>query len=765
MSPVTFATAPARRASQVRKMLAVIAFAMLRIRNVHSGAFRGMYTPETAPWGVEIVECQRWPHVRTVDVVGPPQVGKTFHAVELPVAFDLWEAHETVFYMNGSADNALNIWSARLEPTMRADPVLRQQELARMDGGRWAERHFRDGGLLYSAGPESAAALAQREARIIRCSELEKTKAAIGNEASSYALARDRAAAYPQTSLVTSDCTVTVREGLSWVRFAQGDRSRPFIPCAGCGYYAMPAHERHLEEPDLGVTIDDVHLLEIPEMAAASPAAADELATFTCRACGYVFTNREYRAALRALVWVPLGCRVIRHDDAKLHPIPTVSWLDDLVKWAALQLSNPDVVNGLTDPDDPPHWAGPRLPDGVELDWRQESAAAGDEQTLPGLRNDPRKSSNRSFWLWRMCSPKYTIGQVAREIVAGDLGAETGDKRDDYKNCTQKTLVLPYEEPVGVGAEDLAERVVLMAVGDLPRGQAPADTVAVTSGIDVNEDAVRAVKRAWTSDGKSYLIDHRAEFTGLTQYKEQAGRRRDAADPHFAATRTRAIYDALDKIWHWLASGPHLTLAYLDSGFLADEIYQWCDGKSFERIRPCKGFGTVAPGRRRFGHLAGSWTESCEKRATECRDIRGRPLRHQYYEPTDARRMMRLDADHWKKEVHAGIRLWSVRAKAAQFKAEDKVAAPWFFLHAGVAINDDYVPQVVAERWEEWTNPRTGFKERGWKEYHGENHYLDAEAYAFAAAAACGVQIGAFDAGIPRKHKKPKHGVVGRVGR
>lgn len=747
---ITLAPEPARRGSYVRAILPIIAWAALRMRIEHSQAFRGRYSPENAPWGVEIAESQYWPHVRSVDAVGSPQIGKTFHVCEMTTLYDLVESRETVFYMNGSADNALNIWSSRWLKTLRADPVLRQQLLDRMEAGRWEERHFADGGLLYSAGPESAVALSQKESRIVRCSELEKTKASLGNEASSYSLARDRAAAYPGNHMITSDCTVTVREGLSWIRFAQGDRSRPFIPCASCGHYAVPAYHRHLEEPDLALDMDSAHMLEIPAIATTTPSAAEEFAQLVCKQCGGIFTTQSLRKAIRAVVWVPVGAKVIRRDNPKETPIPKVSWLDDLDTWSKAQLCRPDVIEGDCDPDDPPKWKGPRLPDGVELIWNAPATEA-DAQTLPGLRVNPLTAAARSFWMWRLFGPKYTIGQVAREIVAGEIGALTGDVIDDQKNVTQKCLVLPWKEEILGGSEDLNEQAVLLTMCDLPARKLPENTAAISAGIDVNEDYIRATKRAWTGDGRTFLLEFIEQATGK-------GAARDAG-VNFAATRTQAIYAALDKVWGRLNAEHPPGMTYIDSSFMSDEIYHWCASKAFNRLRPCKGFGLGGSlGNRRRGTLAGQWNDNCEKRALECKGATGRTLRHQYFDADDPRHLMKLDADHWKKEVHNGIRTASLYHRAKKAKIEDAGLRPWFFIHSGFNVNSPYVVQVVAERWEEWTNPKSGKTEFGWREYtHDYEHALDDEAYAFAAGAFLGAEIGRGIAGrrpLPRSRPR-----------
>lgn len=735
MSMISLAPEASRRAAQVRRLLPLIPWAMLRISNEHSQAFRGRYSPENSPWGVEIAESQYWPHVRTVDVVGPPQIGKTYHGCELPTLYDLCESRETVFYMNGSADNALNVWSTRWLRTLRADPVLRLQLLDRMEAGRWEERHFADGGLLYSAGPESAVALSQKESRIVRCSELEKTKANLGNEASSYSLARDRAAAYPDRHMITSDCTVTVREGLSWIRFAQGDRSRPFIPCPHCGHYAVPAHERHLREPDLALTLDTVHLLEIPAMASAAPTAAEENSVLACKKCGGVFSNALLRQSIRAGVWCPVGAQVIRRDDPKVRPIPKVTWLDELVRWAYEQLADPRIVEGDAEPAAPPAWTGPRLPEGVEL-------------VFAGEGPNPLKNSARSFWLWRLLGTKYTIGGVAREIVESDLGKVTGDVIDDQKNATQKCFVLPYVETVLGDNEDLSEKAVLLTVCELPEKRRPENTARVTAGVDVNEDFVRAVKRAWTADGPAYLMATYEVSTGKHRARDEG---RD-----FAATRTQAIFAALNRIWDEINAENAPDMTYVDSGFMSDEIYEWCGSKSFQRLRPCKGFGSPGLGARMRGSLAGMWNDACEKRALLCRGASGRPLKHQYYDADDPRRLMKLDADHWKKEIHNGIRIAALCAKARKLeKSDELLMLPWFFIHAGIRPDHPYVKQVVAERWEEWVNPRTGKTEKGWKEYYSDNHFLDAEAYACAAAAVMGVDIGRGAAPARPKPQRP----------
>jgi len=747
---ISLAPSTALHAGYVRRKLPIAAWAMLRVRNEHSQAFRGRYNPENAPWGVEIFESQHWVHVRTVDVVGPPQGGKTFNSCELPTLYDICEGRETVFYMNGSADNALNVWTARWSKTLRADPVLRQQLLDRMEAGRWDERHFADGGVLYSAGPESAVALSQRESRIVRCSELEKTKSAIGDEASSYALARDRAAAYPSTYLITSDCTVTVREGLSWIRFRNGDRSRYFIPCPGCGHYAAPAHPRHLEEPDLQLTRATAHLLMVPQLAENSPSAAEEQAAMTCNACGLIFGDREFRQAMRAGVWVPVGCKVVRSDDVKGTPIPRVRWLDELDRWAAEQLADPDVVDGSKDAAPPPDWSGPRAPDGVTLAIDEATPHANEAALLPALRTNPLKNPNRSFWFWRVMAPKYTLGQVAREIVAGEIGALTGDIEDDRKNTSQKCFVLPYTPRVVSTDDQLNEDAVMLCRSDLLRGDRPANTVKLTCGIDINEDALRGVVRAWTDDGRSYLVLHRTELTGLLDLKaERDSKWREGAA--FIATRKQMIYAALDRWWEVICEyGVNLT--YVDSGYMSEEIYYWCAGKAFHRLRPCKGLGVNKRDRR--PNLGGAWTDQCEKKALECRDATGKPMRHQYFDEEDSRNLMRLDADYWKKEVHSGIRLTAVIRKAEALAAQAKVpldmggAAPWWFINAGVERNDPYVEQVVGERWERGIDPRTQQECMKWNDY-AKNHFLDAEGYATAAAAALGIVTGQRIAAAP----------------
>lgn len=757
--PLTLLTPAAARASFVRRNLPVIAWAMLRFRNEKSRAFRGHYTPDAAPWGVEICECQYWPHVRTVDVVGSPQLGKSFHVVELPTLYDLCEGRETVFLLNGSADNAVNMWTTRWYPSMQADPVLRQQVLERLDAGRWDERHLADGGLLYSAGPESAAALSQRESRVIRCSELEKTRGAVGKEASSYALAKDRAAAYPLTSIVTSDCTITTREGLSWVRFRQGDRSRPAIPCPACGRYAIPAAPAHLDEPDLALTTDTIHRLEPGEISTAS--TANSQAKLLC-SCGHAFTNREFAAAMRAVVWLPVGCVIVRHDDPRTTPIPNVSWLDDLHKWAIWNLSRQNVREGREDPDPPPAWSGPRLPDGVELEWNQQSKDVDDADVLPALRQDPRQNPARSFWLWRLLAPRYTPGMVAREIVMAEHGQLTGDELDDRKTLAQKCLVIPWVEPTTSLTSGLDEDAVLACVVDLERGKCPIETAIVTAGVDIGDDEVHFALRAWTLNGESFLVNHGVTKTGFRELRGERGLRYQplgSQTPDYQATRWKMVAAALDELMGaWAVGVPDVAgalhpvnLIYLDSGYLSAEVYAYCARWHFDRIRPIKGRGSgVRIGRRSIVMPGGQWTDACDKKALLCADGRGRPLRHQYFEPADPRRLMFLEADHWKREVHAGIiaTAQSVQTPAA---GASKTPAPrgWFWMHGGVAAKhpvpgsklerrDRYVTQVVAERWEEWMSPRLKRLETGWRVYQDANHLLDAEAYAMAAAAACG---------------------------
>jgi hypothetical protein len=761
---------------------------MLRVRNEHSRAFRGRYSPEHSAWGVEIVESQYWQHVRSVDVIASNQLGKTFHVCELPTLYDILETRETVFYMNGSEDNAKDLWRTRWAPTIKADTVLNQQLNTRMEGGEWFARYFADGGLLYSTGPNSAAALSQRESRIVRCSELEKTPGELGNEASAYSLARARAGAYPATCMITSDCTITVRDGLSWKRFIHGDRSRFYIPCPGCGHYACPAHERHLAEPELGLNESNTHLFTIPEIAASSPAAAADAVQLLCRTCGHAFTDRSFRQAVRAGVWVPAGCTIQRHDDPKATPIPKVSWLDSLNRWASLALSDYRVESGQIDPPSPPHWQGPRLPDAISLDWVESpSPLAGeglgvrgnDEPLLPAFRPDPRKSQNRSFWLWRLFAPKNTLGQVAREIVEGELGTATGDIIDDQKMLAQTCLVVPYVEPKLGASEDLNEDAVLACVTDHIRGHAPADVVAISRGIDIGDNEIHWVIRAVTADNDSYLVDHGCEKTQLGEQLETRNAKHETrestlADPVYIASRRDMVFAALDRVIALYADGvPDINaelhpigMTYIDSSYMSEDIYRYCDAKDRNRFRPVRGHGGgMSLGKRSKKNFVGQWTDSSEKKTLQCRDAKGRTMKRQYFDPADPRRIIHLDADYWKREVHFGIQA-TARNVLQLHRPGQALVKAWFYLHSQlrdkpvapgstlIQRRDRYITQVIAERWEEFQDPKSGILQRGWREYQHANHLLDAEAYALAALAALGT--------LPRYAAKPAASVIPR---
>lgn len=301
---------------------------------------------------------------------------------------------------------------------------------------------------------------------------------------------------------------------------------------------------------------------------------------------------------------------------------------------------------------------------------------------------DPPDTSTISFWVSGLASPFVSFGERAEAYLKA-LASGEQDK-------IQTAINAGFGEVYTPGGGDVPEwQEVARLKAPYPARSVPDDVVFLTAGVDVQKNRLPFVIRGWGARATSWLIDA-GELWGDT---------------------------ALPDVWEDLADlltqdfdGLPIKLAFVDSGF-----------------RPGKKFSVPEHRVYSFARRFGRFVFPTKGYARQQKPI----IRSQIEVKADGKvakyglTLFRLDTDHWKSWVHERLRY-----------PPDQPGA-W---HLHEETTDEYCQQIVSEA--RITSP-TGQPQ--WVQRSRENHFLDCEALAAAAA----FQIGAHRIGPNARRRAP----------
>ena len=281
---------------------------------------------------------------------------------------------------------------------------------------------------------------------------------------------------------------------------------------------------------------------------------------------------------------------------------------------------------------------------------------------------------HRSFWISGFFSPWLTFGDLARELCGAYRSGDVGK--------VQSTINTQFGELWRTRGERPELEDVLTHRQDYERGYSrPHGVQFVTLGVDVQQDRLYWVARGWGCEQapmESWLLDY-GEIHGSTDYDE--------------------VYQALERLIRDVHLG--VLTAWIDSGYKPGitfsrpdhAIYSFCR-RSGGRAFPTKGYQTrPVPVQGKLQDVT----------------IGGRTIR-------DGVRLYLLDTTFFKSWLYSRIR-----------SDLEELPDCW---HLPRDITEDYGRQVVAEEVVQ--------KASGQLHFHcprsRQNHYLDAEVCATAAA-------------------------------
>ena len=286
------------------------------------------------------------------------------------------------------------------------------------------------------------------------------------------------------------------------------------------------------------------------------------------------------------------------------------------------------------------------------------------------IEGDPPDSTNLGLWVSGLASPFLTWGERVEEILSAE-GMGDAEARQGAINKTGE-LFSPASGEV-IDWQTIANRREPYASGVMPD-----EAIYLTIGIDVQKDRLVFAIRAWGAKSTSWLVEQ-GELYGETI---------DAA-----------VWDDLADKLATPIDGCMIKLAFIDSGFRPgkpitiplNRVYAFC--RRFKRFV----FPTKGSSRPMIKPLV-----KAKPDVTRQADVAKYGIE-----------LIRLDTDHWKSFVHERLS-WPIDEPGA--------------FHIGSDATDDYCKQLVAEA-------RTISNGKPvWVERSRNNHFLDCEAMAAAAA-------------------------------
>lgn len=281
------------------------------------------------------------------------------------------------------------------------------------------------------------------------------------------------------------------------------------------------------------------------------------------------------------------------------------------------------------------------------------------------------KSAKRrkvGFHLSALYSPFVTWGEIAAEFL------EAKDDPALLMDFVNSRLAEPWKEVI----EKRKEEEILCLRGELDPGVVPQQTVALTAGIDTQEDGFYYVVHAWANDLHlttwmiRYGFAHDWNELGLILFYS-AYRLGDRTIPIM-----RAFID----------SGGHRT----------DEVYEWVRRNGRGIVYAIKGMSTKTSGV--------PFRESIiDKYPGKNKPIPG------------GLRLILINTDYYKDAINRKLQI------------ESGQSGSWN-LHKATGM--DYATQIIAEEKRRIRKGLRYYEE--WVQVATQNHYLDASVYAFCAA-------------------------------
>lgn len=304
---------------------------------------------------------------------------------------------------------------------------------------------------------------------------------------------------------------------------------------------------------------------------------------------------------------------------------------------------------------------------------------------------DTFRPANIAFHIPSWISHFVYFGEIAAAFLEGLNDQEA---MQDFKNgfCALPWIVKRISS---------SEEKVLEARNDLPGGVVPADTIALTAGIDVQKRGFWFVVRAWNRNKDSHLV----QYGYLSTWDDVHAMVYDTAWPVEGRDPARPM-----GIWRVAMDIGGNETEDSNWSTKTEEIKEWIKRFGKNRVFAVKG--------------ASNKQEATVRKTTVGLKKKGKPI-------PGAMDLFTLDTDKLKRIFLSNFNVADQddeKIGVTDQALEDMSMKKTVSLHADTGM--DYAMQILAE--EERIDPKT--KKRSFVQVRHDNHLLDCEVYAAAAA-------------------------------
>jgi len=293
------------------------------------------------------------------------------------------------------------------------------------------------------------------------------------------------------------------------------------------------------------------------------------------------------------------------------------------------------------------------------------------------VHGDPPETTTLSRWASALASPFVSFGARAEAF----LKAKASGDQQEVRTVINAGFGELYAPAGGDAPEWLeVQRLVL----PYAPGRVPEEAVFLTAGVDVQGDRLPFVVRAWGQRQESWLIQH-GEIWGETQHQQ--------------------VWLDLEDMLHGEFDGRPIRRAFIDTGFRPGKKVVLPEHRVYEFCRR----------NARIAYATKGYAQRTTPLSKSRVDVAPSGTKSKY-----GLDLIRLDTDFFKSWVHQRVR-WP----------EDQPGA-W---HLHQDVGEDYCRQIVSEA--RMRKPSGGVV---WVPRSRDNHFLDCESLAYAAAYMLGVQ-------------------------
>lgn len=341
----------------------------------------------------------------------------------------------------------------------------------------------------------------------------------------------------------------------------------------------------------------------------------------------------------------------------------------------------------------------PNCGSSLETKHRQKMNAAGryefciekEDGTYHNIGDVPPENPTASFWASGLASPWQTFGDIAYILVTTEKSRDAATIQAAVNTYGGECYQLRGDAPPWPA--------VMKQVIDYYPTAVPDQAQLLTMGVDVQARLLYYVIRAYGYRGESWLVKH-GEIHGDTQF-----------DP---------VWNELAEVVEQHHGGLPVARVFIDSGYVpGKKNFVRPDNKIYMFCRILRGLCYPSKGR----------------------DMQAKPVVSSKIDVTVSGKTIKggltlwhIDTDYFKRQLYNAIR-------------RDKNESHGWHVHAG--ISEEYCRQVTAE---ECITAESG--KRTWITTRDDNHFLDCEVLADAAAYSAGVHNLPDTTPVPKRPEK-----------